>query len=92
MARLLFPAFLDLVGRRVLVVGGGRVALAKVVRVLDAGADVVVVAPSIARDLECLAADPPRAHAVEIHRRPFQAMDLEGMWYVIAAAPSDVNV
>ena len=38
MARTLFPAFLDFVGRRVLVVGAGVVAAQKIPRLLEAGA------------------------------------------------------
>jgi uroporphyrin-III C-methyltransferase/precorrin-2 dehydrogenase/sirohydrochlorin ferrochelatase len=105
MARLLFPAFLDLVNRRVLVVGAGQVALAKILRLLDAGADVVVVAPDIDREIECLAggpASPERADAsrreradasrrVEVRRRPFHPDDLDGIWYAVSAAPPSVN-
>ena len=44
MARNLFPVFVDLVDRQVLVVGGGAVATTKTFRLLEAGARVVVVA------------------------------------------------
>ncbi len=83
MARLLFPAFLDLVGRRVLVVGGGTVAASKIPRLLEAGAHVVVVAPEVAPEVEAM--------PVEIVRRPFAPGDLEDAWYVISAAPATVN-
>ena len=43
----LFPLFLDLKGRRVLVVGGGKVAARKIEALLDAGAAVVVGAPQL---------------------------------------------
>ena len=83
MGRLLFPAFLDLAGRRVLVVGAGRVASAKILRLLDADADVVVVAPAVTPEVESL--------PVEIRRRPFHPDDLVGMWYVVSAAPAEIN-
>jgi siroheme synthase (precorrin-2 oxidase/ferrochelatase) len=44
---MLFPTFLKLEGRRVLLVGGGPVAAGKLRGLLDAGAEVSVVAPAI---------------------------------------------
>ena len=78
-----FPVFLKLTGRRVLVVGGGPVAASKLRGLLDADATVVVVAPDV---VEEIAAAP-----VEILRRPFVPEDLEGISFVVAAAPPDVN-
>jgi len=79
----LYPAFLQLAGRRVVVVGGGPVAAGKIAGLVHAGADVEVVAPDIRPEIE--------AAGVRIHRRPFQPADLEGAWYVVAAAPPEVN-
>lgn len=76
-----YPAFLDLRGRRVVVVGGGAVAEQKVRGVLAAGARVTVVSPETTPGLADLAA---RA-SVAIHRRPYQAGDLAGAWLAIAA-------
>lgn len=83
MARNLFPAFLDFTDRQVLVVGGGPVAHAKAVRLVDAGARVVVVAPEIIPEFENL--------PLTVIRRPFRPDDLDGCWYVVSAAPPDVN-
>lgn len=79
----MFPVFLRLEGRRVLLVGGGAIAAAKLRALLDAGADVTVVAPVIA---SAIAAAP-----VTAIRRPFEPRDLDGVWYVVAAAPREVN-
>jgi siroheme synthase-like protein len=77
------PIFLKLAGRRVLVVGGGPVAASKLRALLDAEATVVVVAPEIVTEIA--------AAPVETVRRPFVPTDLEGMSFVVAAAPPDVN-
>src|SRR5207302_4600621 len=47
-----YPVFLRLDGRRVLLVGGGRVAAAKLPALLEAGAHVTVVAPAIGPELK----------------------------------------
>jgi siroheme synthase-like protein len=80
-----FPVFLKLEGRRVLVVGAGPVAAGKLRALLDAGARVTVVAPDVVPEISAL------ANEIEIVRRPFDPSDVEGVWYVVAAAPSDVN-
>jgi uroporphyrin-III C-methyltransferase/precorrin-2 dehydrogenase/sirohydrochlorin ferrochelatase len=83
----LFPLFLKLAGRKVLVVGGGAVAAAKTAVLLDAGAEVAVVAPDLAAPLTDLAA----AGKIQIARRSFEAADLGGIWLAVAAATPDVN-
>lgn len=47
-----FPMFVELSGSRVLIVGGGKVALRKAYKLLPYGADITVVAPDICRELE----------------------------------------
>ena len=79
----LFPAFLKLTGRRVVVVGGGPVATSKLRGLLDVGAAVTVVAPEVTRDII--------ASRVPIHRRRFEPADLDDAWLVVAAAPPAVN-
>jgi uroporphyrin-III C-methyltransferase/precorrin-2 dehydrogenase/sirohydrochlorin ferrochelatase len=79
----MFPAFLKLTGRPALLVGGGRVAAGKLEGLLAAGATVTVVAPEIRPEL-----DRP---GVVLERRPFEARDLDGVWWVVAAAPPAVN-
>lgn len=83
MSQHLFPAFLRLAGRRVLVVGGGPVAASKLAALLAAGANVTVVAPDVVDEIV--------ARPVCIERRPFEPADLDGVWFVIAAAPPEVN-
>ena len=80
---MLFPVFLKLDGRRVVVVGGGPVAAGKLAALQAAGARIEVVAPDIRPEIE--------AAGVTTHRREFAAPDLDGAWYVVAAAPPAIN-
>jgi uroporphyrin-III C-methyltransferase / precorrin-2 dehydrogenase / sirohydrochlorin ferrochelatase len=79
----MYPAFLRLGGRRVVLVGGGRVAAGKLQSLLAEGALVTVVAPEIRAELE--------QPGVVLERRGFDEADLNEAWYVVAAAPPDVN-
>ena len=79
----LLPLFLNLTGRLVVLVGGGRVAEAKLRQLAAAGARVRVVAPSIGSQI--------RAAGVELIERAFAASDLDDAWFVVAAATPDVN-
>lgn len=83
-----FPVFLKLEGRRVLVVGAGPVAASKLRPLVDAGARVTVVAPRVLQEIDEIAAVASR---IEIVRRPFEPGDVDGVWYVVAAAPPEVN-
>jgi precorrin-2 dehydrogenase/sirohydrochlorin ferrochelatase len=77
---VLYPIFLDLSGRRCVVVGGGEVANRKARKLLQARARVVVISPEIKPELESV--------AVELHRRPYREGDLEGACLAFAATSS----
>jgi precorrin-2 dehydrogenase/sirohydrochlorin ferrochelatase len=84
----LFPAFLKLDGRPVLVVGGGRIACGKIPGLLEAGARVTVVAPKLSPKL----VEWVRDREIEWLPKPFEGEDLLGMFLVIAATSLlDVN-
>jgi uroporphyrin-III C-methyltransferase / precorrin-2 dehydrogenase / sirohydrochlorin ferrochelatase len=69
---------LALHGRRAVVVGGGQVALRRVRGLLEAGANVVVIAPDIDHDLAAL--------PVTVLRRRYRDGDLSAAWLAHAAA------
>lgn len=69
-----------------MLVGGGAVASTKYAGLRAAGAEVVVVAPWISPALRAHGTE--GAHLVE---RAFEPADLDGAWFVVAAAPPDVN-
>jgi len=71
---------LRLGGRRVVVVGGGAVATRRIPALLDAGADVVLVSPSVTVSLEDLAA----AGRIRWEARAYADGDCAGAWLVNA--------
>jgi len=77
----LYPLFLKLAGKDVLVVGAGDVAVRKVEDLIQAGAEVRIVAPTASSEIERLAAV---GHAMHV-QRPFVESDVDGAWLVIAA-------
>ncbi len=82
------PIFLKLDGRTVVVVGGGAIAEGKLGALLDAGADVCVVAPEVTPQI----AEWARAGRLRWKARRFEAGDLEGSHLAIAAtAAAGVN-
>jgi uroporphyrin-III C-methyltransferase/precorrin-2 dehydrogenase/sirohydrochlorin ferrochelatase len=76
-----FPVFFDLTGQKVLIVGGGEVALRKISMLERTGALITVVAPDIAPELMALAA----AGTLKLSIREFEPPDLDGARLVIVA-------
>ena len=74
----LFPIFLDLRGKKVLIVGGGHVALRKAERLAPYGASITAVAPEFAPGFAALG-------GVTALERRFQPGDVDGAALVIAA-------
>ena len=75
------PVGLRLTGRRCVVVGAGPVGRRRVGRLLDAGAQVVLVAPDAVHELVALAAD----GAIEWRQRDVEPDDVAGAVLVVAA-------
>lgn len=77
----LFPIFVNLQRRPVLVVGAGKVAARKVHALKLAGADVYVIAPAACDEIRALA----RRNEISLEERAFRKGDCEGAFIVIAA-------
>ena len=75
------PIFCNLRGKKVVVVGGGKVAERKVKALLPAGADIIVISPQVTQDLQEIIANGKATHVPRV----FSSGDLDGAWLVIAA-------
>ena len=82
-----YPIFLNVRGKRCVVVGGGKVALRKVKVLLEHGANVEVVSPALCPELSQLA----RANTISVLRKDYEPGDLNGAFIAIAATKSDIN-
>ena len=78
---MFYPVFIDLQDRSVLVVGGGVIAERKTESLLEAGARVTVVSPSINPRLR----DWNTGERIAVRLRRFEPEDLDGMLLVISA-------
>ncbi len=77
-----FPVVLSLAGRRCLVVGSGPLAARKARSLLEAGADLTVVAPEVSEEMVGTA---DAAGGARIERRPYRAGEASAYEFVVAA-------
>jgi len=83
-----YPAFLDLRGKKCVVVGGGRVAERKVKALVASGADIRVISPQLVAALERLRAKGAIRHIARAYRKG----DLRDAFLVFAAtSDEDIN-
>jgi uroporphyrin-III C-methyltransferase/precorrin-2 dehydrogenase/sirohydrochlorin ferrochelatase len=76
-----YPVALELAGRRCVVIGGGEIGEHKARGLLEADAEVTVIAPDFSEGLEQMAS----AGALDLVRREYRDGDLEGAFVAIAA-------
>ncbi len=76
-----YPVFLNVKGKKSVVVGGGQVALRKVRVLLEHGANVEVISPGLCPELAELA----ESEEVRVLNREYQAGDLKNAFVAIAA-------
>jgi len=77
----LYPLFLRVAGRDVVVAGAGSVAERKITELVDAGARVRVVAPEATPAIAALA----RSGSIAWDERSFCDADVDGAWLVVSA-------
>ena len=76
-----YPVGLRLLGRRVVVLGGGQVVQRRLPALIAAGADVHLVSPEVTPSVEAMAA----LGEVTWLKRPYRPGDLEGARYALVA-------
>lgn len=76
------PLFIDLHRRKVLMIGGGKVALRRGRQYVEAGANLTVIAPEILQELEALP-------GVICHRRGAEVTDVDRKFLLVTIASSD---
>lgn len=70
-----FPLFIDLTGKKAVVIGGGTVGLRRAEVLARFGAEVTVISPSLAREAE----------GIRCVLRPYAPGDLDGAFLAVAA-------
>jgi siroheme synthase-like protein len=75
------PVNLVVRGRRIVVVGAGRIAARKIEPLLDLGAEVHVVAPVVGTEIRAWV----DAGRCSLRERGFEPADLDGAWLVLTA-------
>ena len=76
-----YPVFLNLTGRRCVIIGGGQIAEGKISKLLDSGAKIIVISPDATQDIRSFA----ERGQIELDLRKYQQGDLQGAFLVIAA-------
>ncbi len=79
-----YPAFINLKNKKVVVVGGGRVAERKALSLIKAGADVSVISPTVTARIAKLKASGNLTHI----KRHYKKGDLKDAFIVIAGTSS----
>ena len=76
-----YPVYLNLQGRRCVIIGGGGVAEGKIARLLESGAEIRVISPDATPGIQRMA----DAGAIQWEPRPYRPGDLAGAFIAIAA-------
>ena len=81
MERPYFPMFIDLTDKKILVAGGGTIALRRIRTLLKFRADIRVIAPELCEELAQLEEE----GKIAAERREYRTSDIDGVQIVLAA-------
>ena len=78
---MFFPAFLNLTNKKILVIGGGKIAADKIEKLLDFTQNITILAPTLNdRTKELI-----QRYDLALIQRPYQKSDIDGFFLVIVA-------
>ena len=81
-----FPFFMDIAGKRGVILGGGRIAAGKIAALLPFAPQLVCIAPVICGEIERMAASLPEGQGgLRLIYRGARKADLDGAFFVVAA-------
>lgn len=80
--RAYFPLFVDIRGKKILIVGAGTIAARRAEALLGFGPDLTVVAPEISEKILELA----KKGCLQVRTRAYKTGDCQGCWMVLAAS------
>ena len=84
-----FPFFMDIAGKRGVILGGGRIAAGKIAALLPFAPQLVCIAPVICGEIERMAASLPEGQGgLRLIYRGARKADLDGAFFVVAATDS----
>src|SRR5437588_7129005 len=78
---MFYPIYLNLKGKRVVIIGGGGVAERKIESLLDTGAEIFVLSPQVTRRIAFLV----NQKRIELRRRSYAPGDCDGAALVFSA-------
>lgn len=76
-----YPAMLDLKNKKCVIIGGGKVAVRKALPLIEAGADLTVIAPAVDPQLSTL----EKTGLLQVKLRAYAADDLSDAFVTVAA-------
>ena len=76
-----FPMFYNLENRRVLVVGGGKIATEKLEKIVQFTKDITVIAKELSKEAYYLT----KTHCLSVYSRAYRVGDIEGFDIVVVA-------
>lgn len=83
-----FPLFVNIAGKKIIVAGGGKIALRRVRTLLKFGADICIISPEVCQEIAGL----EKEGVIKLLYRKYQSGDVKGAFMVIAATDdADVN-